>query len=82
MYEMLISILPEMARAVSEPLSKVEKIVMVDSGNGGGASKITKQVTDVLAQLPTVIESLSGVDLTKLAGKLSLSGEDKPKSKE
>ena len=82
MYEMLISILPEMARAVSEPLSKVEKIVMVDSGNGGGAAKITKQVTDVLAQLPTVVESLTGVDLTKLAGKLSSSGDDKPKSKE
>jgi flotillin len=82
MYEMLVTILPEMARAVSEPLSKVDKIVMVDSGTGGGASKITKQVTDVLAQLPAVIESLSGVDLTKLAGKLSSSGDDKPKSKE
>jgi flotillin len=78
-YEMLISIMPELARAVSEPLSKVEKIVMVDSGNGGGASKITKQVADVLAQLPTVVESLSGVDLKKLIGKLSSSGEDKPK---
>lgn len=68
-YEMLISIMPELARAVSEPLSKVDKIVMVDSGSGSGASRVTKQVADVLAQLPTVIESLSGVDLKKLLEK-------------
>jgi flotillin len=65
-YEMLISVMPELARAVSEPLSKVEKIIMVDGGSGGGASKVTKQVADVLAQLPAVVESLSGVDLKKL----------------
>lgn len=70
-YEMLVSIMPELARAVSEPLSKVDKIVIVDSGEGGGVSRITKQVGDVLAQLPTVIESLSGVDLKKLVDKLS-----------
>lgn len=66
-YQMLISVMPELARAVSEPLSKVDKIVMIDSGNGSsGASRITRQVADVLAQLPTVVESLSGVDLKKI----------------
>lgn len=68
-YEMLIKIMPELARAVSEPLSKVDKIVMVDSGDGGGASKLTKQVANVMAQLPAVVESLSGVDLKKLIEK-------------
>ncbi len=58
--------MPELARAVSEPLSKVDKIVIVDGGSGGGASRVTKQVADILAQLPVVIESLSGVDLKKL----------------
>ena len=63
-YQMLISIMPELARAVSEPLSKVDKIIMIDSGNGpSGASKITKSVAEVLAQLPTVIASLSGIDI-------------------
>jgi flotillin len=65
-YEMLISIMPELAKAVSEPLSKVDKIIMIDGGSGDGASRVTKQVASVLAQLPTVIESLSGVDLKKL----------------
>jgi flotillin len=66
--ELVIKSLPELARAVSEPLSKVDKIIMV--GDGDGVPKITGQVAQVLAQLPPVVESLTGVDLKGLLGKL------------
>ena len=33
---MIIDKIPEIARAIAEPLSKVEKIVIVDSGSGEG----------------------------------------------
>lgn len=62
-YETLMRAMPELARAVSEPLSKVEKIVLVGTGDGTGASRITGQVASVLAQLPAIIESLSGTDI-------------------
>jgi len=66
-YQMVVEKLPDLARAVSEPLSKVDKIVLVSSGDGSlGTSRITGQVAEILAQLPTVIESLSGVDIKKL----------------
>jgi flotillin len=66
-YQMVVEKLPDLARAVSEPLSKVEKIVLVGSGDGSlGTSRITGAVAEILAQLPTVIESLSGVDIKKL----------------
>src|SRR5688572_3868758 len=41
--EMLVCILPEIAGKISEPLSKTEKMVIINSGNGvgGGASKLT-----------------------------------------
>jgi flotillin len=81
-YEMLFKVMPELARAVSEPLSKVDKIVIIDSGNGGGASKITRQVAEILAQLPAVVESLSGVDLKKLLQKLSTPPKDAKKAGE
>lgn len=62
--EMLVSRLPEIAAAISEPLSKTEKIVVIDNGSeGGGASKVTKNVTNIVAQLPEVIDSLTGIDL-------------------
>ena len=70
-YKMVIDALPELARAVSEPLSKIDKIVIVGGSDGSvGVSKITEQVAQVLAQLPTVVESLSGIDLKKLLEKL------------
>ncbi|HWD20208.1 MAG TPA: SPFH domain-containing protein [Verrucomicrobiae bacterium] len=66
--EMIVRILPEVAGKVSEPLSKTEKIVIINSGNGpgGGASKMTGDVTQIISQLPPVIESLTGIKFEKL----------------
>ncbi len=66
--EMFVNILPQLAAAVAEPLSKTEKIVVVGGNghNGTGAAKITQDVAEVIAQLPTVVESLTGVQLRQL----------------
>ena len=66
--EMLIKVMPEIAGRISEPLSKMEKMVIINSGNGpgGGASKLTGDVTQIMAQLPPVLESLTGVKFEKL----------------
>ncbi|MCP4631636.1 MAG: flotillin [candidate division Zixibacteria bacterium] len=69
MYKMFVDVLPELAKNISEPLSKVDKIIMVGDG-AGGASKLTGQVANIMAQLPEVVESLSGVDLKKMLKKL------------
>src|SRR5216117_4019600 len=57
--EMIMRVLPEIAGKISEPLSKTERMVIINSGNGagGGASKLTGDVTQIVAQLPPVIES-------------------------
>jgi len=66
--EMIVRVLPEVAGRISEPLSKMEKMVIINSGNGpgGGASKLTGDVTQIIAQLPPVLESLTGVKFEKL----------------
>src|ERR1041384_4057538 len=66
--EMIVRVMPEVAGRISEPLSKTEKIVIINSGNGagGGASKITGDVTQIISQLPPVLESLTGVKFEKL----------------
>ena len=63
--ELYLKNLPDLAKAVSEPLSRVDKIVMVGGDKGTGATKITGQVADVLAQMPDVVKSLTGVDIKK-----------------
>ena len=65
--DMYLKALPELARAVSEPLSKVDKIVIVGNGEKSlGTSRITAQVAEVLAQMPEVVKALTGVDLKKI----------------
>ena len=67
MIEQLFASLPEVARAVAEPLGKTEKIVMISGGSGEssgmGASRLTRDVINIVAQIPEVIESLTGVDI-------------------
>lgn len=62
--QLVIEKLPELARAVSEPLAKVDKIIMV--GDDQGAPKLTGQVAKVVAQLPAVVEELTGLKLADL----------------
>jgi flotillin len=66
--EMIVRILPDVAGRISEPLSKTDKIVIINSGNGagGGASRLTGDVTQIVSQLPPVIESLTGIKFEKL----------------
>ncbi len=66
--EMIVRVLPELAGRISEPLSKTDKIVIINSGNGagGGASKLTGDVTQIISQLPPVLESLTGIKFEKL----------------
>jgi len=66
--EMIIRVLPEIAGKVSEPLSKMEKMVVINSGNGttGGASKFTGDVAQIFSQLPPVVQALTGIKLEDL----------------
>ena len=66
--QILAPILPEIARAVAEPLSRIDRITMVNTGNGQdpGMSRITGEVAKVIATMPTVVESLTGVKISEL----------------
>ena len=79
-FETYMKILPDLARAVAEPLSKVDKIVVVGGEKGLGTTRITGQVAEILAQMPEIVQSLAGVDLKKfLRDKLSPAADDKEK---
>jgi flotillin len=73
----LITGLPEIVRALSEPLSKVDKITVVSTGNGdaAGAYKITGDITKMAAQVPALFEALSGMQMSELLGKVRLIGD-------
>lgn len=61
--QMVIEKMPEIAAAIAQPLAKTEKIVMIGDS---GASKITRDITEIMAQLPETIKGLTGIDLTNI----------------
>jgi flotillin len=65
--EQLLTQLPALAAAVSAPLARTERIVVIGGGDGqgAGAHKVTGDVVGIMAQLPPMIEALTGVDLTR-----------------
>ncbi len=88
----LLSSLPEVVRAMSEPLSQVDKITIVSTGSDAagastGASRITGDMTKIAAQVPALFEALSGMKLGDLmqnvkAMKPREDSEDEPKTLE
>ena len=69
--QMFIEKLPELARAIAEPLGRTDKITIISNGaEGAGSSKLTKDVIDIIAQLPPVLEGVSGINLKELIGKI------------
>ena len=70
--QILAPLLPDIARAIAEPLSKVDRITLVNTGGNGeiGVSRITAEVAKVITQVPPVVESLTGMRVDQLMGKL------------
>lgn len=70
--QMFIEMLPNLAGRIAEPLSKTEKIVVVSTGgDSAGASKVTRDVTSIMASLPPALEAVSGIDLKHMVSKLT-----------
>jgi flotillin len=77
----LITGLPEVVRALASPLANVDKITVISTGNGdaAGLNKITGDITKMAAQVPALFETLSGMPLNELLGKVRLIGDKAPK---
>ena len=80
----LLTGMPEMVRAIAEPLSKVDKVTIVSTGNGNdgmGASRITGDIMNMVAQVPALFELLSGTRLGDLMSRVpALSSNEDSKS--
>lgn len=67
MMEMIVEKLPEMAKAIAEPLSAIGKVTIIDSGNGnGGVASMGGYVPAVLAKTIESMKETTGLDLTEV----------------
>ena len=78
----LLTGLPEVVKALASPLASVDKITVVSTGNGdaAGLNKITGDLTKMAAQVPALFETLSGMNLTELLGKVRAIGDKVPRA--
>jgi flotillin len=72
----LLTGMPEIVRAIAEPLSKVDKVTIVSTGGGGdsnggiGASRLTGDIVNMVAQVPALFELLSGTRIGDLMSRV------------
>src|ERR1700758_2191582 len=73
----LFASMPEIVKALAAPLANVDKITIVSTGNGdaSGMNKITGDITKIAAQVPALFETLSGMPLGELLGKVRQIGD-------
>jgi len=79
--DLVVARLPEIMREVAKPMEQIEKITVIDNGgsNGnGGASKVSKIVTDVAANGFQMLNDLTGVDIASYLRNIT---ENKPVQK-
>jgi len=74
-----LGVLPKIAEAVSNPLTHVERIEIFAGPDGsGGASRITRDIGEMIAQLPALVEALTGQRLQDLIERAAKTGTREP----
>ncbi|KPC73940.1 membrane protein [Thermoactinomyces vulgaris] len=82
--DLIAKMLPELAKQVAQPLSNIDKLTVVDASgeNGQGASKVSNYVTNLMAQTPEMLKSVSGIDLNQIIQGLIQTNQTPVKSAE
>ena len=67
MVEMIVKALPEMAKAIAEPLSTIDKVTIIDGSNGtSGVGSMSTYVPQALAKTIESVKEVTGVDITEI----------------
>ncbi|EIW3593204.1 hypothetical protein QCA22_004941 [Salmonella enterica] len=64
--DIVAKMLPELAGKVAAPLGSIDKLTVMDSGNGTGALQLGQYVTQLMATVPEMLKNVSDIDVTQL----------------
>lgn len=62
MMEMIVNVLPDIAKNVAEPLASIEKVSII-GGDGSGISQVSNNVPVVMQQVFETVKETTGLDL-------------------
>lgn len=80
--DIVAKMLPELAGKVAAPLGSIDKLTVVDSGNGTGALQLSQYVTQLMATAPEMLKNVSGIDVTQLVRGLTEKQNGSPAKQE
>ncbi|WCF11087.1 flotillin family protein [Paenibacillus thiaminolyticus] len=69
--DIVMKMLPELAGKIAEPLQQIDKLTVVDTGNGEGAARVSNYVTQLMATAPQMLKDVSGLDVEKMIQRLT-----------
>jgi flotillin len=69
--DILAKMLPELAEKIAQPLGNIDKITVVDTGNGEGANRVSNYVTQLMATAPNMVKDVSGLDLVDIINNIT-----------
>ncbi|GIP34046.1 flotillin family protein [Paenibacillus sp. J2TS4] len=72
--DIIVKMLPDLAGKIAEPLGSIDKLTVVDTGNGEGAARVSNYVTQLMATAPEMLKDVSGIDLNELVQQLTSKG--------
>lgn len=64
--DIIVKMLPDLAGQIAKPLASIDKLTVVDTGNGEGAARVSNYVTQLMSTAPEMLKSVSGIDVEAL----------------
>ena len=78
----VVGVMPEVVRALAQPLANVDKITVVSTGadgsggGGAGVNRVTADIATMVAQVPAMVEGLTGVNVNRMIDSLPQMGRN------
>ncbi|RNB85843.1 flotillin family protein [Brevibacillus fluminis] len=69
--DIVAKMMPELAAKVAEPMKAIDKVTIIDTGNGqgDGVNRLSTNVTKLMSQLPEMLKDVSGLDMNEMIGR-------------
>ncbi|MGD8192191.1 SPFH domain-containing protein [Brevibacillus ginsengisoli] len=66
--ELVLKTMPELASKIAEPIRSIDKVTVIDNGNGqgDGINRFSNNVTKLMTQLPEMLKDTTGLDLNSM----------------